>query len=115
MGSEEPQPREANFLINVPPELEGGSYANFLNVWHTEHEFTLDFAALQPPQLDNDDPTSAVNVPARVVARIRIPPTLVFAILQALNTNMTRYEEALGEIRRPEPRDHEETDSDDLG
>jgi hypothetical protein len=89
----------------VPPEQEAGAYANFLGVWHTAHEFTLDFAATQAPQVaEPDDPASPVVVPCRVVARVKIPATVLFDVLRALNENMTRYEATFGEIRRPEQR-----------
>jgi hypothetical protein len=42
--------QEVSFRVDVPEEERGGEYANFLAVWHTAHEFTLDFAATQPPQ-----------------------------------------------------------------
>jgi hypothetical protein len=104
MDEEAQQGQPTTFQINVPMELEGGSYANFLTVWHTGHEFTLDFAATQPPQpQEPGNPQSPVTVPCRVVSRVRIPPTMVFEILQALNTNMARYESTFGEIKRPEP------------
>ena len=41
-------------------------------------------------------------VPCRIVARVKMPPTLAFDIIQTLNVNMTRYEEVFGEIRRHE-------------
>jgi hypothetical protein len=106
---QEPPPAEATFQLNVPPELEGGSYANLLSVWHTAHEFTLDFSATQPAQPVNpDDPASGVLIPCRVVARIRIAPTLVFDVIRALNENMTRYEDKYGSINPPEPREEEQ-------
>jgi hypothetical protein len=40
-------------------------------------------------------------VPCRVVARVKIPPTVVFSLIRAINENMTRYEQAFGEIQRP--------------
>ena len=90
------------FELNVPPELEGGVYANVLGVWHTAYEFTLDFAAMQPPQvLDESDPASPTHVPCRVVARVKIPVTAVFDLIRAVNDNMTKYEEHFGEIHRP--------------
>jgi Protein of unknown function (DUF3467) len=111
--SEQPaEGRESNFQVQVPPDLEGGVYANFLSVWHTGHEFTLDFSATQPPQMvDPDDPGSPVNVPCRVVARVKIPPTLVFDVIRAMNENMTRYESVFGEIRRPDDRTDEQRSS----
>ncbi len=102
--SEQQQPgeRPTQFEIQIAPELEGGVYANFLSVWHTPHEFTLDFAATQPPQVkDESDPNSPVRVPCRVVARVKIPATVVFELIRAINDNMTRYEQAFGDIRRP--------------
>jgi hypothetical protein len=100
MGEAEPMPQGV-FEIQVPPELEGGTYTNFLSVWHTPFEFTLDFAVTQPNErLNPEDPTSPIKVPCRVVARLKIPPALIFSVLQALNENMSSYEAKFGEIRR---------------
>ena len=35
---------EPQFGFHVPEALQTGTYANFLGVWHTGHEFTLDFS-----------------------------------------------------------------------
>ncbi len=104
-GEGEERPME--FQLAVPPELEGGVYSNFLGVWHTAYEFTLDFCSTQQPAqpIDPEDPNSPAVVPCRVVARVKIPPTLVFNVLQALNENMTNYEAIYGPIQRPEDRD----------
>ena len=48
-----------------------------------------------------------VHVPVRVTSRIRIPVTLLFEVLKALNQNMTNYEATFGPIREPEPPDEE--------
>ena len=86
----------------VPPDQEVGVYANLLAIWHTQDEFTFDFAVKQPAQTrETDDGVPVVHVPARVVARVRVPPGQVFEILKALNENMTHYEQTFGEIRRP--------------
>jgi hypothetical protein len=86
----------------VPPDQEVGVYANLLAIWHTQDEFTFDFAVKQPSQMrESDDGAPIVHVPARVVTRVRVPPGQVFEILKALNENMTHYEQAFGEIRRP--------------
>ena len=93
--------RPIELKIDVPPELEGGTYANVLNVWHTAYEFTLDFGVMQ--QVDEpEDAEAPVQVPVRVVSRVRIPVTLLFEVLKALNTNMTGYESTFGSIRAPE-------------
>jgi hypothetical protein len=43
------------------------------------------------------------------VARVKIPTTVIFDVLRALNENMTRYEASFGEIRSPgEPSGEEQ-------
>jgi hypothetical protein len=100
VSENEPEGRPTEFQIMVPPELEGGVYANFLSSWHTPYEFTLDFAATQPPQVP-DDPLAPIAIPCRVVTRVKIPVTLVFDVIRALNEVMTGYESQFGEIRPP--------------
>lgn len=100
--SDSQPPTEVYYDIVLPEELQPGEYANFLTVWHTGHEFTLDFSATQPAQpVPRDDGGTALRVPCRVVVRVKIPPTLVFDIIRALNTNMTAFEQRYGAIRRP--------------
>lgn len=93
------QPPGPIFEIQVPEELEAGEYANFLSVWHSPWEFTLDFANTQQAQpLDPENPAAGVKVPVRVVSRVKIPPAVIFDVLRTLNENMTRYEQSFGEI-----------------
>jgi hypothetical protein len=76
MAEEANDGRSTEFHITIPSDLEGGVYANVLVSWHTAYEFTLDFAASQPPELaDPDDPDSQRRVRCRVVTRVRIPVT----------------------------------------
>ena len=86
--------------VEVPPELEGGTYSNVLNVWHTAYEFTLDFGVMQA--VGEPAAGEPLQVPVRVVSRVRIPITLLFEVLKALNTNMTNYEATFGPIRGPQ-------------
>jgi len=88
--------------ITLPPELEGGVYSNVLHVHHTAYEFTLDFGVMRPAERDEGD--SPVRVPVRVVSRVRIPVTLLFDVLKALNQNLANYEGAFGPISEPEPQ-----------
>ena len=100
MSASERRPRE--FEVEIAPELEGGTYANFLTVWYTSHEFTLDFSAMQRPEIDDpDDPVSPEIIRCPVVARVRVPVTVVFNVIRTVNTEMTNYESKFGEIRRP--------------
>ena len=106
---EQPGQRPAEFQIQIPPDLEVGTFADFMTVWHTAHDFTLDFAVMQQTQPPENpaDRTSPFKVPCRVVARVKIPPTLVYDIMRALNENLTGYEGIFGEIQRPGPQQEE--------
>ncbi len=80
--------------VTVPPEHDAGSYANLLMVWHTEHEFTLDFCA---PYSEPADPAPRAIL---VVSRLRVPVTMMFEMIRVMNERMTEYESRWGEIRR---------------
>jgi hypothetical protein len=83
--------------LRVPEDHEPGVYANLLSVWHTHHEFTLDFATTLP--------TEGAVQPARVVARVKLPPTVMFAVLRTLNENLTMFEQAYGTVSGPGPEE----------
>lgn len=85
------QPRRPKIDVRVPDEHKQGTYANLLVVTHGAHEFTLDFAQLQP------GPEGRVG--AEVVQRIRIAPTMVGQVMQALNANLSRYEDRFGPVK----------------
>jgi hypothetical protein len=95
--TEERTPRRPRFQVLVPDELQGGAYANALNVWHTAHEFTLDFGATLPAERRPE----GVVVPIRVAARVKVPPSVLFEMIRAINENMTRYESVFGRIEGP--------------
>ena len=78
--------------ISINDNLKHGTYANFLVVSHSAHEFTLDFCQVLP---GGDGGT----VQADVVNRIKVAPTMVGKIIRALNTNMTGYEDKFGMVR----------------
>ncbi len=90
----EPNPNPANKQVQVvvPDEQKHGTYANFLVVSHSPHDFTLDFCQLVP-----SGEKGKVN--AEVVSRVRIAPTMVGRVLNALNTNLSSYEERFGSVK----------------
>lgn len=99
------RPRPVHFAINLPEGLEGGVYANVLAAWHSAYEFTLDFASTGPVRpRDEGDTGAGFEVPCRIVSRVKIPVPLVFDLIRTLNEEMTKYEAAFGEIRRPEQK-----------
>ena len=113
---DQPEERDENDVplrFFTEPGAEAGVYAHTVAVWHTAYDFTLDFAVTELMQPSNPaDPESPPEVPARIVARVRIPPTLVFDLIRTINARMAAYEKEWGEIQRPEPREQGESDDD---
>src|SRR5690606_19538018 len=88
----EPQRPSKQVQVVVPDALKHGEYANFLVVSHSAHEFTLDFCQLLPAGEQG-------KVNAEVVSRVRIAPTMVGRVLNALNTNLSGYEDRFGQVK----------------
>jgi hypothetical protein len=94
-----PDEAPRQFEIDLPPDLIGGAYADFANVWHTPAVFVMDFLTLaQPPreQVDAETGERHTIVPARVVSRIRIPPEQVFELAKALTQQLEFWERETG-------------------
>ena len=95
----EPDEIPRRMSVSATPETEIGVYANFVAVWHEAHCFVLDFAAYtQPPQLtaDVESGEQFVDLRARLVSRVRIPPDQVFEIMKALEQQLSMWERETG-------------------
>lgn len=90
-----------HFRIEVPDELAIGQYANFMSAWSNPHDFTLDFAVTGQGKPTDTEDGPRVEVPCRVVARIKVPLTLAQDILRAMAETVSSFEEAAGPIRKP--------------
>jgi hypothetical protein len=100
-----PEP-SVRFEMSISESDVIGVYSNFLGVWHTAHEFTLDFAVTQPAMAGTDDDDNPVTrVPCQVVARVRVPPTVLFDFMRTINDNLSTYETTFGSIQRPESQE----------
>lgn len=84
MSDESPQ----ELQVDLPSELEVGIYANFALVSSGEHDFVIDFCQVGPGR-EGDQPK------ARVVSRIRIAPSFVGPLLQAISSNAFARDEVL--------------------
>ncbi|MDX1657826.1 MAG: DUF3467 domain-containing protein [Nitriliruptorales bacterium] len=91
MSDQEQPPQQQRVNVSLPDDLKHGTYANFLVVSHSPHEFTLDFC-----QMQRGEPG---QVNAEVVSRIHIAPTMVAKVIQALNTNLNGYEDKWGSVK----------------
>ena len=84
--------------MHVPDDMQGGAYANVVAVWHGPFDFTLDFAVAGMTQRDDKGDN---YIPAPVVARITVPPQVIFRFAQAIAENVDRYERTYGPIKQP--------------
>jgi hypothetical protein len=84
--------------ISTTPDLETGVYADFATLWHTPDTFTLDFGVMiRPPQvIDDESGEPVIDLAARVVARVRIPPKQVFELMKALEQQLSAWERENG-------------------
>lgn len=95
-------PPEQRIVLEIEPSIEPGMHADFASIWHTPNTFVLDFSSLrQPPQhtVDEDTGKPLVLLPARVVARVKIPPEQVFELMKGLEKQLSMWEKERG--RRP--------------
>jgi len=86
--------------FNIPDELLPGVYANQATVWHTPHEFTLDFGIVPVVPVSTG---GGEALPARIVARVQVPTSVVFEIARAISENVSKYEEQYGPITGQPP------------
>ena len=78
--------------IDIDEATAQGAYANLVFINHTDAEFVFDFVFVQP------------GVPrARVRSRIISSPRHAKRMLQALESNIARYEQIFGKIEEVAP------------
>ncbi len=99
------QPLPQQFQVEVPEEVHAGTYADFATLWHTRDTFVLDFAAITQPAHPGQGPDGedVAVIPTRVVARVRIPPSQVFELMRALESQLSAWESENGRGPRTEP------------
>jgi hypothetical protein len=84
--SDEPPPAP-KLQVQIDDDVAQGVYSNLVLLNHTENEFILDFAFIQPS-----------NGRAKVRTRVISSPRHTKRLLQALQKNLERYEERFGTI-----------------
>ncbi len=92
MSEEKARGEAPRIDVKIGDEELKGRYSNLLRIAHTREEFILDFIHLVPPQ-------------GIVTARVVTSPSHLKRIVQALASNLARYEEAHGVVPLSEPPD----------
>lgn len=108
--TEQPQGMPARIgPIEIPSEWSVGAHADLATIWHTPESFVIDFLALKtPPQPVEDERGNPVaQLECVVSARVRMAPTHVFNLMQALNTELSKWEASTGRPPHAEPRGDE--------
>ncbi|AYY12246.1 DUF3467 domain-containing protein [Actinobacteria bacterium YIM 96077] len=97
------QPSRREYDLDIPADVEPGTYADFASIWHTSDSFVIDFAVVKrpPKSVENDDGSRVTKVPTRVVSRVRIPPSQVFEIMKGLEKQLSMWERTHGKKQRP--------------
>jgi len=97
MDNNDNQDEPQDIQVQIPPEVQRGTYANQLVIAHSPEEFILDFIFVTPP-------AGIVN------SRVVISPAHAKRMVAALQENIIRYEASFGEINlnslsaMPEPK-----------
>jgi hypothetical protein len=81
MPEEAPDDRKAEIIL--PPEQMAGVWANFAQVSHSQHEFTIDFV-----RMDGTAPPPGRGI---VVARVSMSPLFITQLIDALQQNWGGY------------------------
>ena len=92
--------QETLVQFRTPEALAPGTYANGCAVWSTQNEFSLDFLVSLPPEPGTHPETgeSVTIGPQQLVARVKLPPALIFQLMRNLNASMEQYEAEYGPI-----------------
>src|SRR5580692_7810491 len=85
--SDEPTNPSSKLQVQIDDDIAQGVYSNLVLLNHTENEFVLDFAFIQPS-----------NGRTKVRARIVSSPKHTKRLLLALQKNIERFEERYGRI-----------------
>jgi len=96
MANQPGQPQQDNqgqrkIQIKMSDDVLKGSYANAMQVAHTQEEFIMDFMNLSPQQ--------GVGI---VNSRVIISPGHLKRLIAALQTNLKQYEDHFGQVKAAE-------------
>ena len=81
------EPATPKLQVQIDDDVAQGVYCNLVLINHTENEFVLDFAFIQP-----------ANGRAKVRSRVISSPRHTKRLIQALQKNLERFEERFGTI-----------------
>lgn len=90
MSEKDRNPQQPDIQVQIPADVQRGSYANNMVVSHSQEEFVIDYIMVTPP-------VGIVN------ARVIVSPSHAKRMARALLDNVSKYEAAFGKIPDAEP------------
>lgn len=85
----DPNPEENQLNIELPEEIAEGAYVNLALIAHSPSEFVMDFIRVLP------------GIPkGKVKSRVVMTPDHALRLLNALQENISKYEENFGSISK---------------
>lgn len=100
------QPKRGRIVYSEALDEGRVLYANVITVNHTPWDFALHFYNLVVP-VRTDEPEEPVDLTAKKTAVVSIPVTLVRGLIEALQTNLERYEQSYGKVEIPKSTEGE--------
>ena len=91
--AEKPKSQQDQIAIQIDAQQGVGVYSNLMMISHRKEEFILDFLFLQPQR--SQQGRAVATLRSRVISS----PEHARRILQALEENIRRYEQAYGQIQ----------------
>ena len=91
--AEEPSAPQHQISIQIDAEHATGVYSNLMMISHRKEEFILDFLFVQPQR------TAQGQAVANLRSRVITTPEHMKRILKAIEENISRYEQAFGQIQ----------------
>jgi len=88
MSDQKKQPKKGQINIELDEKIAEGTYSNLAIINHSVSEFVIDFVSIMPGA-----PKSKVK------SRIILTPQHAKRLLKALSDNISRFENAHGEIK----------------
>jgi len=83
----EPKHTQIALKATIDDDVAQGTYANFINVWHTYYEFVIDFGRVVPGRKE-----------FKIFTRIITNPLRAKLFLKMLESHIGQYEKMFGKI-----------------
>ncbi|MBO0863492.1 MAG: DUF3467 domain-containing protein [Mycobacterium sp.] len=95
--SDEPAQPQTIGQIRTPERWTAGVYADGVGGWHSQTDFTIDFMVSLPPEMGKgEDGTVYQIAPQQIVARVKIPPSLMPELIGNLQSQLDTYCQRFG-------------------